>query len=287
VRIADAEFKDRLDSKAAEIAGLDAQLQSIAKKTDTQALRISQAKSDLSVMDAEDTQMERNLQRSDSLSKKGYVSRQQYETAETQVAVAKGKRESAELQLRIAQSELGSLDADRSRLMAEREKAEADRAILAEEFGDTVIRAPISGVVGNRAVQKGEFVAPGKFLLAVVDLDGAWVEANFKETQLHRMKVGQRVTVSLDAYPGQVLIGTIASLSPATGAQFSLIPAENASGNFNKVVQRVPVRIAIARDPARPLTLRPGMSSVVSVMTNAPAVSPAATAMSGNQHAVQ
>ena len=130
----------------------------------------------------------------------------------------------------------------------------------------TVIRAPFSGVIGNKAVQVGDYVVPGKRLAAVVPLDKVYVDANLKETQLARLVVGQKATVRVDAWGGQELEGTVESVAPASGAQFSLLPPENATGNFTKIVQRVPVRIAVPADKADG-KLRPGLSVVVDIDT--------------------
>ena len=128
----------------------------------------------------------------------------------------------------------------------------------------TIIRAPVDGVVANRSVRAGQFVKMGQQLLAVVPLDTSYVVANFKETQLARMQVGQPVTLSLDAYGGREFRGRVESLSPASGAQFALIPTDTATGNFTRIVQRVPVRIRVERRAGDP-PLRPGLSVEVTV----------------------
>ena len=131
----------------------------------------------------------------------------------------------------------------------------------------TVIRAPFDGVIGNKAVQPGQYVQPGTRLLALVPLQTAYVEANFKETQIFRLKPGQKVVIKPDAYGDRDVIGTVDSIAPASGAQFSLLPPENATGNFTKIVQRLPVRITVPPDVAREGILRPGLSVVVDVHT--------------------
>jgi membrane fusion protein (multidrug efflux system) len=129
------------------------------------------------------------------------------------------------------------------------------------------ITAPHDGVVSKKSVEVGQLVQPGQALMAVVPLDSVWVIANFKETQIDDMKPGETATVRADTYKGRVFRGHVESLSPATGATFSLLPPENATGNFVKVVQRVPVKVLLdePQDPARPL--RPGMSVRVQVRT--------------------
>jgi len=130
-----------------------------------------------------------------------------------------------------------------------------------------VIRAPIDGVIGNRAVQVGDYVQTGQRLASLVPLDEVYVTANFKETQLVRLKPGQPVSIAADALPEHDIHGTVESFSPASGAVFSLLPPDNATGNFTKIVQRLPVRIHVPAEVAREGLLRPGMSVVVSVNT--------------------
>ncbi|HEV3072993.1 MAG TPA: HlyD family secretion protein [Thermoanaerobaculia bacterium] len=128
----------------------------------------------------------------------------------------------------------------------------------------THIVAPVSGIVGHKSVESGQHVQPGQELLTIVEVDDAWITANFKETQLRLMRPGQPAEIHVDSY-GVDLPGHVESIAAATGARFSLLPPENASGNFVKVVQRLPVRIRLdhAQDPRRPL--RPGMSADVAV----------------------
>ncbi len=148
-------------------------------------------------------------------------------------------------------------------------QAQADLQTARLNLGYTEIRAPIDGYVGNRAAQVGAYVTPGTYLLSISPAHGLWVDANFKEDQLAGMRPGQQATVVADVLPGHVLHGHVLSLAPATGAIFSVIPPENATGNFTKIVQRVPVRIALDGADATLGTLRPGLSTTVSVDTRA------------------
>jgi membrane fusion protein (multidrug efflux system) len=136
------------------------------------------------------------------------------------------------------------------------------------QLGYAVVTAPTSGIVAKRAVEIGALVQPGQQVMSIVPDSGVWVTANLKETQLERVKVGQTVDIEVDAYPGVTFHGTVESVSPATGAKFALLPPDNATGNFTKVVQRVPVRIKVdaGQDPSHPL--RPGMSASVTIVTS-------------------
>ena len=133
------------------------------------------------------------------------------------------------------------------------------------QLAQTTLRAPTSGVIAKSNLEVGQVVQSGQPLLAIVPLHDVWVEANYKETQLHRMQAGQAVRLEVDAYPGQVFTGTVESISPGTGSAFSLLPPENATGNFVKVVQRVPVKIALTPQPLEGAILRPGMSVVATI----------------------
>jgi membrane fusion protein, multidrug efflux system len=150
---------------------------------------------------------------------------------------------------------------------ARRDQAVAVAGRTRIDLDNTILRAPFEGIVGSRAAQLGQFVRTGQALIAMAPPpERLWISANFKETQLPRFRPGLPVRMTLDAVPGLVLAGRVDSLAPATGALFSLLPPENATGNFTKVVQRVPVRIALDPATASPL-LRPGLSIAAEVDT--------------------
>jgi membrane fusion protein (multidrug efflux system) len=191
--------------------------------------------------------------------------------AEAAIETQKGKLADALTgpdQVRVAEARVALARATALSAQAQLDLARIDLAYC-------TITAPVAGVVSTRSVEAGQYLQPGQPLLALVPLGDTWVLANFKETQLHAMRVGQPVRLHVDAYPDHPFQGTIDSLAAGTGARFSLLPPENATGNFVKVVQRVPVKIVLAagqRDPQRPL--RAGLNVVVTVDTGAP---PAAT----------
>ncbi len=140
-----------------------------------------------------------------------------------------------------------------------------DKALL--DLSYTAVKAAFDGIVGNKAVQIGQYVQPGTRLLALVPLSTAYVEANYKETQLDHIRPGQPADVAVDAADGRVYHGVVESIAPASGSQYSLLPPENATGNFTKIVQRVPVRIRVNGDAIREGILRPGLSVVTYVNT--------------------
>ncbi|MNO35675.1 putative multidrug resistance protein EmrK [compost metagenome] len=145
-------------------------------------------------------------------------------------------------------------------------QAEAARELTQIDLDSTVVRAPVSGVIGNRQVRIGRFVTPGGALLDIVPVDAVWVVANFKETQLEHIRPGQTVRISLDGYPDGALAGVVDSFAPGSGSAFSLLPADNATGNFVRVVQRVPVKIRLTHNPL-PGRIVPGLSARVEVVT--------------------
>jgi membrane fusion protein (multidrug efflux system) len=174
---------------------------------------------------------------------------------------------SSQAALAAARQQLAVLDTQIAEAKAAVAQAEADLRTARLNLSYTEIRAPVDGYIGNRAAQVGAYVAEGAYLLTVVPAHGLWIEANFKEDQLERMRPGQKVTIVADALPGHVLHGHVLSVAPGTGAIFSVIPPENATGNFTKIVQRVPVRIALDDDDATIGGIRPGLSITASVDT--------------------
>ena len=166
------------------------------------------------------------------------------------------------------------LDSQRTQAQATLKAQQAARDLARINFGYTRIVAPVDGMVGQRQVRPGQYVNVGTEVISVVPLPNVWVVANYKETQMNRVRLGQRASVTVDAFPSVVLRGHVDSWSPASGAQFSLLPPDNATGNFTKVVQRIPVKIAL--DPGGPLAgkLRPGMSAVATIVTEGAAATP-------------
>src|SRR5262249_55344778 len=155
-------------------------------------------------------------------------------------------------------------------------------AKVQRDLSFTEIRAPVDGVIGNRAAQVGDFVQTGQRVAALVPLADVFVDANFKETQLARLQPGQPVSIKVDALPGESLDGVVASVSPASGAVSSLLPPDNATGNFTKIVQRLSVRIKVPADVAARGALRPGMSVVVAVNTRSDAAASSALRTAAN-----
>lgn len=189
----------------------------------------------------------------------------QYETALGQTAAVKGGTGTAQAQIKRAQAQIQSINAQlkRSESSIDVRKAALDQAKLRLSY--TAIVAPIAGKIGRKNIEPGQYVQPGQNLCTIINDDTYWVVANFKETQIEKMQEGQPVNINLDAYPDLKLTGKIGSLSEATGAKFALLPPDNASGNFVKVTQRVPVRIALDHPEQYKGKLRAGLSAEVEV----------------------
>jgi membrane fusion protein, multidrug efflux system len=159
-------------------------------------------------------------------------------------------------------------------------RAEAVQSQAELNLDYTSIVAPIDGVVGNRTLRTGQFVQAGTQLMSVVPASGAYVVANFKETQLTDVREGQAVDIAIDMFPGQLVHGRVDSIAPASGQEFALLPPDNATGNFTKVVQRIPVRIALDGDNNPLVALRPGMSVIPTIETRSQALDRQAIAAS-------
>src|SRR5205807_2434149 len=195
----------------------------------------------------------------------GYGTRQNAERASSADQEAQGVIKASEASLAASRQQLTVLDADIAAARASLAQAKADLETARLNLTYTEIRSSIDGYIGNRAAQVGAYVASGAYLVTVVPAHGLWVDANFKEDQLARMAPGQSATVVADTLPGNIFRGHLASLAPATGAIFSVIPPENATGNFTKIVQRVAVRIVLDDGDPNLWRIRPGLSTFATI----------------------
>lgn len=276
VVIEDGDFRDALRLAEAQLAAQRATVERIARQVEAADAGVAQAKARVEAAQAGVTQATADLGRYRQLAQNDVASAQRLEAAEAQAA-------SADASLREAQA--GVLTAEANKAVAVAQKGEAEAAVpglaaardrAQRDLDATVLRAPFDGTIGNLSVAVGDLVAPGKRLLAVVPLDKVYVEANFKETQIAELAPGTEVHLAFDAFPGREVTGTVEGVAPASGAQFSLLPPENATGNFTKVVQRVPVRIAVPAEVAHEGWLRPGLSVQASADTRTTSATPAA-----------
>jgi membrane fusion protein (multidrug efflux system) len=261
--------------------------------------RLVTARARLREQEANATRAARDVERLKGLLAKDEISQQQFDAA---VAAADASRaaadsarsqvQEAELAINVAESRLAASRAGQQRASAELRTAEtgpqqvaatraraesaearvkqAEAAVKQAELNldYAVVKAPAKGIVSRKSVEPGQVVQPGQPLMAIIPLDQVWITANFKETQLSEMRPGQPVTIKVDAYGGRKFKGHIESVAAATGSRFSLLPPENATGNFVKVVQRVPVKIVLEQGQDPEHLLRPGMSVTPTVQTN-------------------
>jgi membrane fusion protein, multidrug efflux system len=269
---------------------------SVGREVEAARARLGSAQAQARQAEANSTKAAQDLERMKILISKDEISRQQYDAAVAAADAARAQREAAEsaireaergieaVQARHTQAESGVLRAkaelqatstapqevaiSRANAAAAAARVEQARAAVQQaklNLEYTTVKSPVTGIVGRRNVETGQVVQPGQPLVAIVPMADVWVTANFKETQLHYMKPGQPAVISVDAYGGREYRGHVDSISAATGARFSLLPPENATGNYVKVVQRVPVKILIEKGQDAEDYLRPGMSVYATV----------------------
>lgn len=266
VRLDDGDFQlavsqadAKLATQRAAIATFDAQIRAAEATEDQMRAQRDAAKATVAKTQAD-------YERTKPLADRDFTSKATLDAAiaARDTAVAQAKAGDAAIQ--TAEANIALLKAQRAQ--AEHVARELDVALAQAKrnLSFTVIRAPFDGVVGNRSVQVGDYVTAGKRLAAIVPLDKVFVDANVKETQLAGIKAGDVAEISVDALGGETLKGVVDSIAPASGSQFSLLPPENATGNFTKIVQRVPVRVAVPASEAQG-RLRPGLSVVVDIDT--------------------
>jgi membrane fusion protein (multidrug efflux system) len=265
--IDDGDFRLAADQARDKVATQKATIDRIGRQVVAQQASVDQAKAQLASSQAAATRAQLELDRQQTLAQRDYASRQTLEQAQSSRDQATAGVQSAQAAVDAAQANVDVLKGQQQEAARTLDELQTALAKAERDLSFTVIRAPMDGVIGNRAVQTGDYVQTGQRLASLVPLDEVYVDANFKETQLANLRPGQKVDISVDALPDHTIEGTIASLAPASGAVFSLLPPDNATGNFTKIVQRLPVRISVPVNVASEQLLRPGMSVVVSVNT--------------------
>ena len=259
LRLDDGDFRLAIASAKDRIALQNATIARISEQVKAQDAEIESARSKVAMAEADAANAAANFERQNALVKKSFASVQALDQARADrdhaaaaVASAKADLQAAEAQRDVLGAQINEARATLGELNTELAKAERDLSF-------TEIKAPFDGIIGNRAVEPGQYVQTGQRIMALVPV------ANLKETQLADVKLGQRAKISVDAWDGATVEGIVESISPASGAEFSLLPPENATGNFTKITQRVPVRIRIPENAAA--KLRAGLSVVVDIDT--------------------
>ncbi len=266
-RIDDGDYRLALQAAQNRIATQQATLARFDEQAKAARASVDQARAQLLASDADLKRTQLEFDRQDKLARSNFASRSTLDNARADRDKASASVEAAKAALASAQAQVAVIEAQRTEAARTLDELKTASDQARRDLGFTEVRAPIDGVVGNRAVQVGQLVQTGTRLIAVVPLEAVYVDANFKETQLGRLKPGQTVRIYVDAYPDEDITGTVLSVSPASGSVFSLLPPENATGNFTKIVQRIPVRVAIEPAVLAKHELRPGMSVTVTVDT--------------------
>jgi membrane fusion protein (multidrug efflux system) len=265
IRLDDRDYRAALAKATAAVAAQQAALANFEARHHLQEAVIDQAKASVSAADAETIRAHDDQVRYQNLSARGLVSIQSAQKVDTDYKQALANNEKSQAALSAAQRELEVIDTQQLEIKAALEQAVAESDTARLNLSYTEVRSPIDGVVGNRRAHAGAYTGVGAQLLSIVPDKGLWVDANFKESQLVHIQPGMTATVEIDVLPNQIFHGHVISIAPATGSQFSVLPVENATGNFTKIVQRVPVRIQLDDEKLLLGNLRPGLSVKASV----------------------
>ena len=270
--IDDGDYQLAVDAAREKVATQQATVDRIGRQVVAQQATVDQTKAQMVSAQAEAKKTQLEYERQQALSTQRYASQQTLEQATASRDQAAASIQSTQALIDAAVANLEVLKAQQQEAARTLDELRTAQAKAERDLSFTIIRAPVDGVFGNRAVQTGDYVQTGQRVASLVPLSEVYIDANFKETQLARIRAGQPVTVSVDALPDHDIHGRVASLAPASGSVFSLLPPDNATGNFTKIVQRLPVRIEVPAGVTAQRVLRPGMSVVVSVNTKPGAV---------------
>lgn len=280
-QLEDNQFTAKVSQAEASLASAQADVQTLAAKIELQRALITQANAGVVAAQADKLRAEQQLSRSKKLKASNYSSQDDVDQLQAGHDSATARLDEANAVLVAKQRELAVYNAQLIQANSVVEQANAALKLAKIQLEDTRVTAPFSGVIGKRGAMVGQYIQPGQAIFSLVPDGAVWISANFKETQIQHMQPGQSVQVSLDAFPGKTFNGVIDSLAPASGAKFSLLPAENATGNFTKIVQRIPVRIRLDLSNEETRVL-PGLSAVVKVDTASKPASSAIAAKLGN-----
>jgi membrane fusion protein (multidrug efflux system) len=267
LKLDDRDYRATLAKADAAVAVQQATLQNLDATRHLQEAVVAQAQAQITSSDAEVLRTHDDQVRYKQLLTTDSASAQSAEAADTDYKRALADGEKYKAALAAAQRQLDVIATQKLQVQAAVNEAIAQRDLAQLDVGYTELRAPIDGTVGNRSAQTGAYATIGSQLISLVPASGLWVDANYKESQLAKMHPGSPATVEVDSIPGKVFHGRVVSIAPATGAQFSVLPPENATGNFTKIVQRVAVRIVLDHESDALGQLRPGLSVTAKVDT--------------------
>jgi membrane fusion protein, multidrug efflux system len=266
-RIDDGDYRIAVDAARTRIATQQATIERIGRQVAAAESAVEQAQAQLVSAEAGQKRADLDFDRQQTLNNKGFASRATYEVSEAGRDQGAAAVKSAQAAYDLAKSNVEVTQAQQAEARAQLAELQTQLAKAERDLDFTSVRAPVDGTFSNRMVNVGDFITVGQRLGNVVPLDGVFIDANYKETQLKRIRPGQKVTIKVDAYGFRRFSGVVDSISPAAGAVFTLLPPDNATGNFTKIVQRLPVRIRVPDSVARQGILRAGMSVYTTVDT--------------------
>jgi membrane fusion protein (multidrug efflux system) len=268
VQIDDADYRARVAQAEANLAGAQAAIENIKARKASQKAQVANAEAaiEAGAADSERAHLEATRQR--ALLATTFGTQQKVEQADADAKRLAAVLVSRKAELEAQHRQLAVLDTEESALRADTKAKQAALDLAKINLGYTTIAAPVTGVVSERGVRDGQYVHAGTQVISVVPLENVWVVANFKETQLTHVTVGQGAQIRVDTFPGVVVNARVAAIAPASGSQFSLLPPDNATGNFTKVVQRIPVKLSLAAGNPLAGRLRPGMSVEATILTD-------------------
>jgi len=261
------DYQNALDQANAQIVTEQLSLSRIDAQIEGAKASLVQAHAQKTALEATVRGAEIKQKRQSDLQAKSVGTTADLDDANTALDQAKANLAGGDANIVAAQANIAILEAQRKEAEGSVRTLEIQRDKAARDLSFTVLKAPYDGVVGNRSVQEGDLVSPGQRLMALVPTRELYIDANFKETQIQHLVAGSKVNVHVDAYSDYPVVGTVESIAPASGSVFSMLPPENATGNFTKIIQRVPVRIALPQDALDSGRLRAGLSVVVDVDT--------------------
>jgi membrane fusion protein (multidrug efflux system) len=270
-RIDDRDFRTALNQAKADVAASEAAIRNLDAQIELQEPLIQQQAAEVDAAEANLKFAQEERRRYDDLMKSGSGTVQRAQQTDAALRAQTAQLQQSKAGLIAANKKIDVLSTQRAQAVAQLDHARAVEQQAALNLSYTEITAPVAGTVGARSLRVGQYVQAGTQLMAVVPLDAVYVVANFKETQLTNVRNGQPVELKVDSFHSTTLKGHVDSLSPASGLEFALLPPDNATGNFTKIVQRVPVKIVLDDQSLRGL-LRPGMSAVPTVNTKATVV---------------
>ncbi|MEY9359077.1 membrane fusion protein (multidrug efflux system) [Bradyrhizobium yuanmingense] len=267
-RIDDGDYRIAVEAAATKIATQQTTIDRIGRQVAALDSQVAQAKAQLVSAEAGLKRADLDYERQQALSSKGFASRATFESSEAGRDQGAAAVKAAKAAYEVAVSNVDVARAQQAEAQAQLAELKTTLARAQRDLGFTAVRAPVNGTFSNRLVNTGDFVAVGQRLGNIVPLDEVYIDANFKETQLKRIRPGQPVTIKVDAYGMRKFSGVVDSIAAGAGSVFTLLPPDNATGNFTKIVQRVPVRIRVPKSVAKQNLLRAGMSVYATVDTN-------------------